>query len=257
MMNFNAIPKLSIIEVEKLRLRAFIGFIDWEKVNLQDVVISYSFKYNAALATKNDDVNFAVNYKVLNKKIIALIDNKTFNLIEHVAEIIFETIQTFSAAIQEIEVKVEKPYALRFADNVMVKISSNDRYNTAIIALGSNINADENISKALSFIQQLGMIVQRTKFIKTKPLKYEQQPDYLNGAILLMTKKTVTALNFELKQIETILGRVRDKENKNAPREIDLDVTTYNGFIVDKDFHELPFLIDFIKELQPQINIDA
>ncbi|MBX2931402.1 MAG: dihydroneopterin aldolase [Chitinophagaceae bacterium] len=255
-MNFDAIPKLSIIKVEKLRLRAYIGFIDWEKVNLQDIVISYSFKYNSSLATKSDDVHFAVNYKSLNKQIIALIDNKKFNLIEHVAEIIFESIQAFSPEIQHIKVKVEKPYALRFADNVLVKISSEDRYNVAMIALGSNINADENMAKALSLIQQLGTIVQRTKFIKTKALKFEQQPDYLNGAILLMTKKCLSELVFELKQIETMIGRVRDKENKNAPREIDLDVTTYNYFVIDKDINELPFLKDFIKELQPNITID-
>lgn len=136
-MNFEAIPKLSIINVEKLRLRCYIGFIDWEKVNLQDVVISYSFKYNARLASQNDDVAFAVNYKSLNKQIIALIENKKFNLIEHVAELIFDSIKSFSPEIQDVEVKVEKPYALRFADNVLVKISSNDRYNTAMITLGS------------------------------------------------------------------------------------------------------------------------
>ncbi len=255
-MNFEAIPKLSIINVEKLRLRCYIGFIDWEKVSLQDVVITYSFKYNARLAAQNDDVTFAVNYKSLNKQIIALIENKKFNLIEHVAELIFDSIISFSPEIQDVEVKVEKPYALRFADNVLVKISSNDRYNTAMITLGSNINADENFNKALTLIQQIGYIVQRTKFITTKALKFEQQPDFLNAAILIMTKKSLFELNLELKQIETILGRIKDKENKNAPREIDIDITTFNNFIIDKDINELPFLQDFIKELQPHILAD-
>lgn len=255
-MNFEAIPKLSIINVEKLRLRCYIGFIDWEKVNLQDVVITYSFKYNARVAAQNDDVAFAVNYKSLNKQIIALIENKKFNLIEHVAELIFDAIKSFSPEIQDVEVKVEKPYALRFADNVLVKISSHDRYNTAMITLGSNINADENFNKALTLIQQIGYIVQRTKFITTKALKFEQQPDFLNAAILIMTKKSLFELNLELKQIETILGRIRDKENKNAPREIDIDITTFNNFIIDKDIKELPFLQDFIKELQPNILAD-
>ena len=55
-------------------------------------------------------------------------------------------------------------------------------------------------------------------------------------------------MNRHLKQIEALLGRVRT-ENKNAPREIDLDVTTYNGFIVDQDFAEFPFLIEFVQKL--------
>ena len=55
-----------------------------------------------------------------------------------------------------------------------------------------------------------------------------------------------------LKQIEAILGRVRT-DNKNAPREIDLDVLTYNGFLIDEDIAELPFLIDFVQQLAPEI----
>jgi 2-amino-4-hydroxy-6-hydroxymethyldihydropteridine diphosphokinase len=58
-----------------------------------------------------------------------------------------------------------------------------------------------------------------------------------------------------LKQIEAVLGRVRT-ENKNAPREMDLDVLTYNSFVIDNDIEELPFLIDFVKQLQPEIQLN-
>ena len=47
------------------------------------------------------------------------------------------------------------------------------------------------------------------------------------------------------------MGRVRS-ENKNAPRVIDLDVITFNGNVVDKDINELPFLIDFVNNLEPE-----
>lgn len=49
-------PKLSIVRVENLRLRSYIGFIDWETEKLQDVIISFSFKYDTAMAAKSDDV---------------------------------------------------------------------------------------------------------------------------------------------------------------------------------------------------------
>jgi len=48
------------------------------------------------------------------------------------------------------------------------------------------------------------------------------------------------------------MGRVRTV-NKSAPRKIDLDVLTYNNFLIDKDIDQLPFLIDFVKYLQPGI----
>ena len=248
--NYN--PKLSIVRVENLRLRAYIGFIDWETEKLQDIIISYSFKYDTALASQTDDVQNAVDYKKITKEIIDFVDNKSFHLIETLAERIYALIQTTSAALQDIIVKVEKPHALRFADNVMVQIDGKDRYNTAIIALGSNINSEENFNKALNYLQQFGFIMQRSEFIKTKPLKFEDQPEFLNGAVLFHTKKSLSELKMHLKQIEALLGRVRT-ENKNAPREIDLDVTTYNCFITDKDIKEFPFLIDFVQYLQPEI----
>ena len=247
-------PKLSIVRVENLRLRAFIGFIDWETEKLQDIIISYSFKYDTALASKTDDVQNAVDYKKITKKIIDFVDHKSFHLIETLAERIYTHIQSSGAALQDIKVKVEKPHALRFADNVLVEIDGKDRYNTAIIALGSNINSEENFNKALKHLQEVGFLMQRTEFIKTKPLKFEDQPEFLNGAILLHTLKSLSELKMHLKQIEALLGRVRT-ENKNAPRKIDLDVLTYNGFIIDKDIEELPFLIDFVQQLQPEIEL--
>ena len=245
-------PKLSIVRVENLRLRSYIGFIDWETEKLQDVIISFSFKYDTAMAAKSDDVQDAVDYKKITKGIIDFVDHQSFHLIEAMANKIYNHIQIADSAIQEITVRVEKPHALRFADNVLVEIDGKDRYNTAIIAMGSNINSDENFTKALGHLQQLGFIMQRTLFIQTEPLKFEEQPEFLNGAVLLHTKKSLSELKMHLKQTEALLGRVRT-ENKNAPREIDLDVLTYNGFITDQDIEELPFLIDFIQQLQPEI----
>jgi|SRR5690554_3532584 len=253
-MNFNTLPKLSTVRVEKLRLRAYIGFIDWEKVKLQDVVVSYSFKYNTSKAAVSDDVSDAVNYKTLTKQIIDLVDNKSFHLIEFLAEKIYEHIQNFNKNVQDIHVKVEKPHALRFSDNVLVEVSGKDRYNLAMIAMGSNINPEENFEKAIAYLTKLGTICQKTAFIKTAPLKFEEQADFLNGAILLLTSKNLTELELELKQIEALLDRVRT-ENKNAPRTIDLDVTTFNNFLIDDEIKELPFLIDFVKELRPEIRI--
>ncbi len=247
-----SMPQLSSINVENLRLRAYIGFIDWEKEKLQDVVLSYSFKYDSRVAAQSDEVKDGVDYKALTKQIIKMVDNQSFQLIEYLAEKIYIKIQKYAPKIQDIEVKIEKPFALRFADNVFVKISKEDRYNSAIIALGSNINPKENFEKGLCELRRLGCIVQRTDFIKTSPLKFKDQADFLNGAILLQTKKNLSELELELKQIEAIAGRVRS-DNKNAAREIDLDVITYNGFLIDNNIKELPFLIDFVKYLQPEM----
>ncbi|MDF2515989.1 MAG: 2-amino-4-hydroxy-6-hydroxymethyldihydropteridine diphosphokinase [Sphingobacterium sp.] len=144
-----------------------------------------------------------------------------------------------------------KAYALCTTDNA--KRSNDKQTNTALILLGSNIDSEKNITKALGYIQELGKIGNQTDFIYTKPLQYEDQPDFLNGALLLLTCLSFDELYSELKQIELDMGRLKSKY-KNAPRIIDLDVITFNGSIADeKDIVQLPFLYDFVKQLQPEI----
>lgn len=251
MTNFHNI-KIAQITVERLRLRAYIGFQEWETKKLQDVVISYAFKYNMAAAAEKDDVQFAVNYKKINKGIINLVSEQKFNLIENLAEQINDFIQKSAPEIISNKVTVEKPNALRFTDNVKVTIDSADRYHEVIIALGSNINPEENCEKAISHLQNIGQVIGRTKMIWTKPLKFDDQPDFLNGAVLLYTKKNKQELALCLREIETSLGRIRT-ENKNAPRTIDLDITTFNNKIIDTEFSDFPFLADFVRQLAPHI----
>src|SRR5690606_40674107 len=74
--------KFLTVAVENLRLRAFIGFQPWEREKLQDVIISFSFKYDGALASAEDNVKHAVNYKPLTKQIIKLVDRQHFDLVD-------------------------------------------------------------------------------------------------------------------------------------------------------------------------------
>ena len=246
--------KVSTIKVEKLRLRAYIGFNDWERKKMQDLVISYSLKFNMFWAVKNDDVSQSYNYKTLTKSIIKLIEHQKFDLIETVAEKIYDRIKQHPFAYG-VTVKVEKPFALRFTDNVMIKIDEADRYNEAIISIGSNINASENTRAAVKKLKTLGSLTEQTQFITTKPLKFEDQADFLNGAIKLYTKLNLEQLILSLKKIEAELGRIRTA-NKNAERTIDLDVTLYNNHVIDKDVHEFDFLKRFVKELKPKFGLE-
>jgi len=241
--------KISTIKVENLRLRAYIGFKDWEREKMQDLVISYSLKFNMYWAVEQDDVEKSYNYKTLTKSIIQLIEHQKFDLIETVAEIIYDRIKQHPYVFG-VNVRVEKPFALRFTDNVLIEIDGADRYNEAIISLGSNINSEQNTKAALEKLKTLGSITGQTDFITTKPLKYEDQPDFLNGAVTLHTKLSLEQLILSLKKIEVELGRIRTT-NKNAERNIDLDVTLYNNHIIDKDIYEFDFLKRFVKQLKP------
>jgi len=243
--------KLSSVSIKNLRLRTYIGFNDWEKEKRQDVVISISYKYDTSKAVQFDDVNYGVNYKIITKGVIHLVENNKFNLLETLAELTWECIKKIPY-VMDLEVTVEKPNSLRFCDNVLVSVSDKDRYNSAIISLGSNIEPEQNVQKARLEISQVASILKETKTIYTKPVDFIDQDDFLNGALLIQTKLYFDELVDHLKRIEDKLGRVRT-ENKNGPRTIDLDVIVFNKVPIDKEVDKFDFLTSFIQELQPGV----
>lgn len=243
--------KLTTLKVENLKLRAYIGFQKWETHKLQDLVISYSFRYNAARAIESDLPEDAVNYKKITKAIIALVDRQKFHLLENLAEKIFWLVKS-NPFTRDVCVRVEKPYALRFADNVLAEVYEKDRLNEAIIGLGSNIEPEKNIEEALAKIKGLGKVTVQTEFIYTKPEGYKEQPDFLNGALILNTDLPYETLHHRLKELEDEMGRDRSGK-RYGPRNIDLDIAVYNGTITDHEVYEYDFLKKFVRELKPDL----
>lgn len=124
--------------------------------------------------------------------------------------------------------------------------------NSAVIALGSNIEPDKNIRKALSQISECFNLIKKSNFVYTKPFGYHKQPDFLNGSVFIETSSDKKGVIRALKEIEIQLGRVK-RANKNGPRRIDLDLIIFNGHIVDDDVYEREFLREAIHELLPEV----
>jgi 2-amino-4-hydroxy-6-hydroxymethyldihydropteridine diphosphokinase len=116
-----------------------------------------------------------------------------------------------------------------------------DRKNEAVIGIGSNINAGENISRMLEILSQKVDVVKVSSFVKTKPVGNEHQPDFTNGAVRILTLLEMEELKVLLKQIEDQLGRDRSRP-KFSPRTIDLDIVVWNGNITDEDYYSSSLL---------------
>ena len=124
--------------------------------------------------------------------------------------------------------------------------------NTAIIGAGSNINPQLNIKAAKNLLSGHFNILAESHFVTTKPIGDSQQPNFINGSILISTGKTLQQLKSILKKIEAILGR-RDSSNKFGPRTIDLDILVWNEKVVDKDFYARDFVKKSVLELYPDL----
>lgn len=120
--------------------------------------------------------------------------------------------------------------------------------NTSIIGIGSNIEADSNISKMLMILKNHVRIVKVSSMLRTKPIGIENQPDYTNGAVKIETELNQEDLITLLKSIEDKMGRDRSVP-RFGPRNIDLDIVVWNGEIVDPDYYTRDFLKKSVQEL--------
>ncbi len=120
--------------------------------------------------------------------------------------------------------------------------------NTAIIGIGSNINAEKNISGMLKILKNEVKILRLSNFYKTKPLGIKEQPDFTNGAVKIESTLEKEELNLLLKKIESQMGRKRT-DFKYGPRTIDLDIVVWNDLIVDNDYYQRDFLRISVKEI--------
>lgn len=68
----------AIIRIKNLRLRTFIGIKEEEIANRQDVVVNVAIHYPADKARDSEDINDALNYRTITKRIISHLENGSF-----------------------------------------------------------------------------------------------------------------------------------------------------------------------------------
>ncbi len=127
--------------------------------------------------------------------------------------------------------------------------------NRAVIALGSNIKPKENTEAALSELSKAFSLIKKSQFIFTEPVGYKDQPDFLNGSVLIETSSEKAKASAALKKIENKLGRQRNG-HKYGPRKIDLDLVLWNGRILDTDIFERDFLKRSVREVLPHVKFN-
>ncbi|KZY71470.1 D-erythro-7,8-dihydroneopterin triphosphate epimerase, partial [Oleiphilus sp. HI0065] len=89
----------------------------------QDVVINLELDYQADTACSSDEADDALNYKVITKAVIRLVEEGRFKLLEKLCSDILDLVLSHNE-VASARVKVEKPHALRFADSVSITLSS-------------------------------------------------------------------------------------------------------------------------------------
>jgi len=109
------------ILIKDLLLRTIIGINDEERRNRQDVLINIVLYTDTRAAGTSDAVEDAVNYRTLTKRVIERVEASRFFLVEKLAADI-AALCLEGSRVAAVDVRVEKPGALRFARSVGVEI---------------------------------------------------------------------------------------------------------------------------------------
>jgi FolB domain-containing protein len=113
------------ILIEGLLARGILGINPEERENLQDIVIDVTLGVDTRRAAASDDIADAINYRTVTKAIIEHVETGQPKLVERLAAEIVALCLDLDERIEEVEVEVHKPGALRFAESVGIVITRN------------------------------------------------------------------------------------------------------------------------------------
>ncbi len=109
------------ILIKDLVVRGIIGINPDERVNRQDILVNVVLWADTARAAASDDIEDAVNYKTITKRIIAHLEEGEPMLVERAVQEVAD-ICLADERVEKVEVTLEKPGALRFARSVGISI---------------------------------------------------------------------------------------------------------------------------------------
>lgn len=110
------------IIIKDLLLRGILGINPDERVKRQDILVNIVLSADTRPAAASDEIEDAVNYKTITKKVIKRVEEGDDFLVEKLVNDIAHMILSQHPDVQKVQARVEKPGALRFADSVGVEI---------------------------------------------------------------------------------------------------------------------------------------
>lgn len=111
------------IQINRLAIDTIIGVYAHEKLKTQRLYLSLTLYYDFSIAAQSDLLKDTLDYAMLSQELKEILENNQYELIERVAGVIAEILETHHA-IKQYRITVEKPTALEDADSVSVIIDN-------------------------------------------------------------------------------------------------------------------------------------
>lgn len=117
---------MDIVYIRDLRVDTIIGIYDWEREVRQTISLDLEMAADIRKAAQTDDIQYALNYKAVSKRLIAYLENRDAQLVEALAEEVASIVRT-EFGVAWVRLRLSKPGALRGARDVGLIIERGEK----------------------------------------------------------------------------------------------------------------------------------
>mgnify|MGYP005810877181 FL=1 len=117
---------MDIVYIRDLCIATTIGIYDWEREVRQTVSLDLEMATDIRRAAASDDIQYALNYKAVAKRIIAHVESSNCLLVERLAEEVAALVLS-EFPVPWLRLRLSKPGALRGAQDVGILIERGER----------------------------------------------------------------------------------------------------------------------------------
>ncbi len=117
---------MDIVYIRDLQVDTIIGIYDWEREVRQTISLDLEMASDIREAAATDDIQYALNYKAVSKRLIAYLENRDAQLVEALAEEV-ATIVREEFNVPWVRLRLSKPGALRGARDVGLIIERGEK----------------------------------------------------------------------------------------------------------------------------------
>lgn len=117
---------MDIVYISDLKVDTVIGIFDWERRIRQTVSLDLEMAADIRRGAATDQIDDALDYKAIGKRVIAFIEASEFQLVETLAEKVAELVLT-EFNVPWLKLRLSKPGALRGSRDVGVIIERGER----------------------------------------------------------------------------------------------------------------------------------
>jgi dihydroneopterin aldolase len=112
---------MDIVFIEDLQVDTTIGIYDWERGIKQTLAFDIEMATDISKAAESDDIEYALNYKAVSKRIIQFVEDSEYLLVERVAEEVANIIIK-EFGVPWLKLTLRKPGAVRGSKAVGIRI---------------------------------------------------------------------------------------------------------------------------------------